>query len=50
MIIKACTVIREVYRLGFNNAPELIVELLTNYNFITLDYIKVFCLCYLVKC
>ena len=28
--------------LGFNNTPELIIELLTNYNFITLDYIKVF--------
>ena len=42
MITKAYIIIREVYRLGFNDAPELIVELLTNYNFIALDYIKVF--------
>ena len=38
-----------MYRLGFNNTPKLIVELLTDYNFITLDYTKVFCLYYLVK-
>jgi hypothetical protein len=49
VIIKAYIVIREVYRLGFNNAPKLIIELLTNYNFIALDYIKVFYLYYLVK-
>jgi len=29
--------------------PKLIVELLINYNFVALDYIKVFYLCYLVK-
>ena len=42
-------VIREVYRLGFNNTSKLIIELLTNYNFIALDYIKVFYLYSLVK-
>jgi hypothetical protein len=29
--------------------PKLIIELLTDYNFVALDYIKVFYLFYLVK-
>ena len=47
--MKAYIVVKEVYRLGFNDVPELIVELLTDYNFVILNYIKVFYLCYLVK-
>ena len=47
--MKAYIVIKEVYRLGLNNVPGLIIKLLTNYNFITLDYTKVFCPYYLVK-
>ena len=42
--MKAYIVVREVYRLGFNNMLKLIIELLTDYNIIILDYIKVFCL------